>query len=266
LTPLPWSSTSIDHETPSAARMYDHYLGGMHTFACDRELAERVLEALPDMGYIARGNRDFVIRSVKQAAREGFDQYIDVGCGLPVTGAVHEVVRQIVPGARVVYIDNEAVAVAHGELMVATLDRTVMLNGDLRNPASFMDNTATRELLDFSRPVVLVLASVLPFVADADNPAGIMADLRDRLPSGSRLVLSHPTAGDTPLSSAKAADLYTESSNVVVLRDRDQVTALLAGYDITEPVRWVTDIYPEEQVPAEVGPRSHMYGVIATRP
>jgi hypothetical protein len=244
--------------------MYDHYLGGMHTFACDRELAERVLETLPDMGYIARANRGFVIRSMRQAARDGFDQYIDVGCGLPVTGAVHEVVRHIVPSARVVYVDNESVAVAHGELMVANLDRTIMLNGDLRDPASFMDNPATLELLDFSRPIVLVLGSVMPFVADTDNPAGIMADLRDRLPSGSRIVVSHATAGETPALSAKAADLYNESSNVVTLRNADQVTALLAGYRVDVPVGWVTDIYPEEHESPGDGPRSHQLGVIAT--
>lgn len=180
-----------------------------------------------------------------------------MGCGLPVTGAVHEVVRHIMPGARVVYVDNEAVAVAHGQLMVANLDRTIMLSGDLRDPASFMGNPATLELLDFSRPVVLVLGSVMPFVADTDNPAGIMADLRERLPSGSRLVFSHATAGETPVASAKAADLYNESSNAVTLRNADQVTALLAGYRVTVPVGWVTDIYPQEPVSAEDAARSH---------
>lgn len=266
LEPLSWSPEAVNPAIPNAARMYDHYLGGLHTFTSDRELAERVLEAMPDMRYIARSNRDFVIRSVRQAARDGFDQYIDVGCGLPVTGAVHEVVRAILPDARVVYVDNEAVAVAHGELMVAPLDRTIMLSGDLRDPASFMDHPATLELLDLSRPVVLVLGSVMPFIADVDNPARIMAELRDRLPSGSRVVFSHATAGETPVSSGKAVDLYNESSSTVTLRDSDQVTTLLDGYTIIEPVRWVTGIYPDEPTSVEDAERSHQYGAIVTVP
>lgn len=261
-----WTSPEIDHEIPSAARLYDYYLGGAHNFASDRELAERIMTVLPDMPYIARANRGFVVRAVRRLAEEGYDQYIDVGCGLPVTGAVHEVARKIVPTARVVYVDNEAVAVAHGERMLRAVDGAIMVNGDLRDPASFMDAPATLDLVDFGRPVVIVLAAVMHFVQDSENPAGIMAELRDRLSSGSRIVLSHGTAGDTRATGAAVTELYKESSNRAAERDRGQVEALLADFRVDEGVTWVTDIYPDpgEPVSPDAGPRTHMYGAVAT--
>lgn len=266
--PVSWTSADIDHDRPSAARLYDYYLGGAYNFTSDRELARRIMAVLPDMPVIARENRRFVIRAVQRLAAEGYDQYLDVGCGLPVTGAVHEVVRTVLPAARVVYVDNESVAVAHGERLLATIDGTAMVNGDLRDPSSFLDAPATRDLLDLTRPVVVVLAAVIHFVRDDEHPAALLAELRDRLPAGSRIVLSHGTAGDTPATGAAVAQLYEESTNHAVQRDREQVATLLTGYTVDEGVTWVSDIYPDPTDPPtpDAGPRTHMYGAIATVP
>lgn len=254
---------SIDVDVPSAARLYDFFLGGMYNFAADRDLARRVLEISPDIPHMARENRRFVIRAVQHLARQGYDQYIDVGCGLPVTGAVHEIARKIIPTAHVVYVDNGAVAVAHGEQMLATTDGCAMVNGDVRIPGSFLYAPTTLDLLDFGRPVVMVLAAVMHFISDNENPAGIMAELRAALPSGSRLVFSHGTVHDRDVEDwSKFRNLYQESSNPVTERRRGQIEALLAGFQVVEPLDWVTDIWQDEQVSADDGPRSHILGCI----
>ncbi|HEX5118285.1 MAG TPA: SAM-dependent methyltransferase [Pseudonocardiaceae bacterium] len=262
--PLSWaSSPDVDVDVPSAARLYDFFLGGAYNFAADRDLARRVLEISPDLPHMARENRQFVIRAVQHLAGQGYDQYIDVGCGLPVTGAVHEIARNAIPTARVVYVDNEAVAVAHGEHMLATMDGCAMVNGDVRVPESFLRAPITLDLLDFSRPVVMVLAAVMHFVSDDENPAGIMAELRDALPPGSRLVFSHGTVHDEDGEDwSKLRNLYKQSSNRVTERRRGEIEALLTDFQLLEPLGWVTDIWQDEPLPEGDGPRSHILGCI----
>jgi hypothetical protein len=262
-----WTSPEIDTTTPSAARLYDYYLGGAHHFEADRELGRQILLALPDMRFTAQRNRMFVIRAVRLLAQHGFTQFVDVGCGLPATGAVHEVVQQVNPLCRVVYVDNEPVAVAHAELMLADVPNTGVVAGDLREPASFLHDPTTRELLDFTRPVVVVVAAVMHFVTDQENPVGVMTEIREGLPPGSVVVFSHGTAGEDLTGSRAVVDLYEQSSNHAVPRSRAQVEELLAGYRALGPgFRWVTEICPEDEAEAADGPRSHMYGVIAAVP
>ncbi|HEX5404401.1 MAG TPA: SAM-dependent methyltransferase [Pseudonocardiaceae bacterium] len=262
-----WTSPEIDTKTPSAARLYDYYLGGAHHFEADRELGRQVLEALPDLPFMAQRNRMFVIRAVRMLVGHGFTQFVDVGCGLPATGAVHEVVQQVNPDSRVIYVDNEPVAIAHGELMLADVPGTGVVGGDLREPESFLDHPTTRELLDFTKPIVVVAAAVMHFVTDQENPAGVMTKIRHALPAGSLVVFSHGTAGDDAVGSRAVVDLYEQSSNHAVPRTTAQVAALLAGYQLLgSGVTWVTEICPEEGEPTDDGPRSHMLGAVAAVP
>lgn len=266
--PSAWTTPDIDIDKPSAARIYDALLGGSFNFATDREMVKRILAVEPDGENIARRNRRMVIRATRWMARQGYDQYLDVGCGLPVTGAVHEVVRQVLPDARVAYVDNEPVAVAHGERVLQDVPRTVMVRGDLRDPASYLDAPATLDLLDFSRPVVVVLAAVLHFVQDGENPAGIMAEIRERLVSGSRLIVSHGSA-HTEETSTAVTQLYTESTNHWVNRSAGQLAPLFAGYRVDDGPTWVTNICPdpdEEPLSEEDARRSQMLGAILTVP
>lgn len=263
-----WTSPEIRDDLPSAARVYDYFLGGGHNFAADRDFAHQVQEALPDMPLIARENRRFVIRVVDHLARAGFDQYIDVGCGLPVQGAVHEVARRVLPSSRVVYVDNDPIAVAHGRALLRQDAHALMIDADMRHPASYMDLPETLDLIDFGRPVVIVLAAVLHFVEDRENPAGIMAELRDRLSSGSRVVFSHGSARDAAVGAA-ISKLYGESATPPwVSRDRDQIRQLFMGYRVDEGPTWVTNIYPERIEPTslDAGPRSQVYGAVLTVP
>jgi S-adenosyl methyltransferase len=262
----------VDVKVPSAARIYDYFLGGTHSLTVDREFGDKVLAIAPGVAFAAQENRKFVMRAAAHLAQEGFDQWIDCGCGLPAVGAVHEVVRHIVPDARVAYADNEPVAYAYGTTMVEDLPHTIMLNGDVRHPDTWLDAPETQILLDFDRPIVVVLAAVLHFISDEDDPTAIMADIRDRLPRGSRLIVSHGCMSADEASTREVQALYKTSTNPGLSRNREQFTAILtdAGYEVTDPpgVTWVTDFYPEPDDPRspDDGPRSACYGAVCTVP
>lgn len=269
-SPFP-APPGVDPLVPSAARIYDRLLGGFSNFEVDRRFADSLVAIFPKVQSGARANRDFVMRAARELARQGHTQWIDAGCGLPTQGAIHEVVRYIVPDARVVYADNELVAVAHGTQMVENLRHTIMLNGDVRQPDTWLDAPETQMLLDFDRPIVVVLAAVLHFIPDEDDPTHVLADIRNRLPHGSRLIVSHGSFDQDETSERDQIQaMYRTSTNPGVSRTREEFRAMLtgAGFDIADPpgVTWVTDIYPEEPPSPDQGPNSMCYGAVCTVP
>lgn len=266
--PLP-APPGVDQNMPSAARIYNRLLGGYSNFEVDREFADKLVAIFPKVQFGARANRAFVMRAARELARQGHTQWIDVGCGLPTQGAIHEVVRHIQPDARVVYADNEVVAVAHGEQMVEELPHTIMLNGDVRRPDTWLGAPETRLLLDFDQPIVVVLAAVLHFISDADHPTRVLADIRERLPDGSCLIVSHGFFDSDEASERDQIQaMYRTSTNPGVSRTGAEFTAMLtgAGFQIADPpgVTWVTDIYPEDPPSPDDGPNSMCYGAVCT--
>lgn len=260
-----WVPPKIDSDTPSAARVYDYYLGGANNFRVDRELAERVQAALPDIRHMARANRAWLMRVVRWCATQGVDQFLDLGCGLPTAGSVHEIARAINRQARVMYVDNEPVAVAHGELLLRDVPGVEVIQADLRYPWTYLDHQVTRELLDFRRPVAVLLSAVLHFVAEVDNPAGIVAGIRDGLVPGSLVAVSHATGDGDDDSIEGARQVYERSQNPGVARSKVEVAGLMRGLDLVAPgVVWVPDWHPEPLTDRSYPPpRSHMYGVVA---
>src|SRR5947199_4702267 len=129
-----WAPSDVDIETPSAARMYDYFLGGSHNFAADRALAEEYIKVLPDMPQIARAQRRVVHRMIRYLTSIGIAQFLDLGSGIPTAGNVHEMAQVADPKARVVYVDSDAVAVTHSRSILADAPNAVVLRADLRDP------------------------------------------------------------------------------------------------------------------------------------
>ena len=189
--------SEIDTSRPHAARVYDYYLGGKNHFAADRETAEKVLQAWPHARVSAREQRKFLGRAVRYLTEEaGIRQFLDIGAGLPTTDNVHEIAQQSAPAARVVYVDNDPLVLAHARALLTSNPegRAGYVHADLREPASILGDRVTRDVIDFTKPVALVLVGVLHLLQDEDNPAAIIAALMDALPPGSYLAASHLTA------------------------------------------------------------------------
>lgn len=180
--------TEFDPNVPSIARVYDYFLGGKDNFAADRALADKQIALAPLIPVMARENRQFLSRAVAWAARHGIGQFIDLGCGMPTVPNIHQTVREIIIGARVAYVDNDPVVLAHLNALVANGDPFVtVVAGDVRDVAAVKDALATS--VDLARPACLVFGYLLHFFT-ADTARGLVASYAQILAPGSYVVLS----------------------------------------------------------------------------
>ncbi|MDX2605677.1 SAM-dependent methyltransferase [Streptomyces caniscabiei] len=252
-----WAPRSIDISMPSVARMYDYYLGGSHNFEVDREAARRAMEFVPGLPKIMQANRAFMRRAVRYAVDAGVTQFLDIGSGIPTFGNVHEVAQEASPGARVVYVDHDPVAVAHSQAVLEGNDGTDVVAADLRKPRDILESPRVRRLIDLNRPVALLLVAILHFVEDKDDPYEAVAELRDALAPGSLLVVSHACREGIPLPEDRAAgvvDVYRNIRNPLTMRSSDEVARFFEGYDMVEPgvvpmAKWRPDTASEDDDP-----------------
>jgi hypothetical protein len=230
---------------PNPARIYDYLLGGKDNYPADREVAEQVVAVAPVTREVVRDNRAFLRRAVGFLTEEaGVRQFIDLGSGLPTHGNVHEIAQAIAPDARVVYVDNDAMVVTHSRALLAD-DNTITVQADLREPDAILGHPEVRKLIDFDRPVALLLLAILHFVPNDQDPHGIVARFRDLLPAGSYLALSHSTTDVpvrpdmTPAAMAemgtKVQRLYQMTTTLIVPRTRTQVERFFDGFDLVDP-------------------------------
>ena len=181
----------VDARSPNIARVYNAFLGGKDNFAADRQVVDSVVRVAPEAPVIARGNRAFLRRAVRYLVGEaGITQLLDIGSGLPTAGNVHEIAHELDPSVHTMYVDNDPVVHVHGQALLADAVTTEVVTADLRRPAELLEHPEIRDFLDFRQPVGLLLTAVLHHVGDKEDPAGIVASLRDALVPGSYLVLS----------------------------------------------------------------------------
>ena len=224
------------------ARVYNAWLaGGKDNFAADREVAEQVARIAPWAVTGARANRSFLRRAVSFLARQGITQFVDVGAGLPSAGNVHEVARRFQPDARVCYLDNDPVVLAHARALLAGKN-TIAVAGDARDPAAILADPEIRAHIDFGRPVAVLFIAILHFLRTEDDPAAVVAAFRDALVPGSFVVISHladlpdgPAESERAQATREAVKLYEDLAAPFVLRPRQEIAGLFTGFDLVEP-------------------------------
>ncbi|MFF9282661.1 SAM-dependent methyltransferase [Streptomyces griseosporeus] len=252
-----WAPRSIDISVPSVSRIYDYYLGGSHNFEVDREAARKALEFMPGLPKIMQANRAFMRRAVRFAIDEGITQFLDIGSGIPTFGNVHEIAQSARPGARVVYVDHDPVAVAHSQAVLAGNADADVVAADLRKPQDILSSPQVQRLIDLNRPVALLLVAILHFVEDEDDPYGAVAELRDALAPGSLLLLTHASYEGIPLPPGRAegaVDVYKDIRNPLIMRSRDEIARFFEGYEMVEPglvpmPRWRPETALEDEDP-----------------
>ncbi|MEV4145169.1 SAM-dependent methyltransferase [Amycolatopsis sp. NPDC049691] len=200
----------IDLERPNAARVYDYMIGGRLNYAVDRMFAEQIQQVLPNARHMALTNRAWLRRAARFAAEQGVRQFLDIGSGMPTVGHVHEVVQAIDPASRVVYVDNEPIAVAHSEIVLEGNDNAAMVQADAEYPDEVLEHPTTEALLDFSEPVMVIMAAFVHFIPDSRDPAGLIAAQR-------------------------SVALYEKSGTPLTLRSPDELRALVKGFEILPP-------------------------------
>jgi hypothetical protein len=226
-------SDPISTNTPSPARIYDWLLGGKDNFKIDRIAGEEVEARLPEVRVMVEANRAFLRRVVHYLAAEcGIRQFLDIGSGLPSRGNVHEIAQDVIPDARVVYVDNDPVVLSHGQALLATNEYTAAVTADLRNPNSIIENKKVRELIDPTEPVGLLMIAVLHFIRDEENPGDLIDAFKPWMAGGSYLGVSHV---DRTPTVASAAEVYEKATSPGVPRSRTEVLGFFDGFDLVEP-------------------------------
>jgi hypothetical protein len=262
-----WAPDGVDVSVPNAARVYDYGLGGYHNFAVDREFAEQLISAWPGILQVAHTNRAFLGRVVRWLAAQGVRQFLDIGSGIPTRGNVHEVAQAIAPQATVVYVDVDDVAVSHGQAILAGNEHAAAIGGDLRHPAAILADERVRALINFDRPIAVLLVAVLHFLGDDDDPPSLVRELTAALPPGSYVAISHFTAvDDLGHEHEQVTKLYDRTPTSVRTRTPEQVAAILAGLQLVEPgIVPITSWHPDPAEPAEPEQRS-VLGAVARKP
>jgi S-adenosyl methyltransferase len=251
-----WVPPGIDTSKANIARVYDYWLGGNHNFQADRDAARAMIAVEPRTRVAMRTNRAFIGRAVRFLASEaGIRQFLDIGSGIPTEQNVHEVAQSAAPGSRVVYVDNDDVAVAHSRLILEGRPDATIVQADLREPGKILSDPETQNLLDFTQPIGLLLVAVLHFISDADQPAQILATLREALAPGSYLVIGHACMDAKPSVASAFETVYNSRvAAQVAVRTREQIASFFDGFTLIDPgLVWLPEWRPDapEDVPED---------------
>ncbi|MEU5513513.1 SAM-dependent methyltransferase [Streptomyces griseoaurantiacus] len=258
-------SYTIDTSKPHPARMYDYFLGGKDNYEVDQEAAEQFIKAAPEVRDGVRANRYFMHRAVRHVVAEGgVRQILDIGTGLPTEPNVHQIARAVAPETRVAYVDNDPIVSAHSRALMDQDDTSVVL-ADLRDPRGVLDHPEVRRVIDFDRPVAVLLVAIVHFLSEAQDPDGIVATLRDALPTGSYLVLSHATGDLHEDHREDAAAIYRRATASMNLRPHSRILDFFGDFTLVEPgLVTVPDWRPDK--PAKDGaPPIGIYGGVARK-
>jgi DNA-binding HxlR family transcriptional regulator len=255
----------IDTTRPNPARVWNALIGGKDNYAADRAAVRDIVELMPKMPQAARLVRRFQTDAVQRLVADGARQFIDIGTGLPVAGAVHETAQQLAPETRVVYVDNDPLVLVHGRALLGSgYGSTALVEADVREPGKILAHAA--RTLDLDRPVAVVMMMILHFIPDSDDPWRIVQQLLDGLPAGSWLVIGHVGADIAPKTRETAATYNERSPLSVQPRSAAEVTRFFsqAGATLLPPgVVPLASWWPAEKLPIA---DSNAYVGIGRRP
>jgi hypothetical protein len=237
IAPRQDAPAEIDTGLAHPARIYNYWLGGKDNFAADREAGDRAVEANPDILRGVRANRRFLGRAVLYLAGEAqVRQFLDIGTGLPAMDNTHEVAQAVTPDARVVYVDNDPIVLAHARALLTSTPEgyTACIDGDARDTAAVLESASRH--LDFSQPVAIMALMVLQHVPDSDDPQRIVARLVDAMPPGSYLVVSDTASDIRPEVVAESQRrLNARMAGRQTRRTRAQIQQYFTGLEMVPP-------------------------------
>jgi S-adenosyl methyltransferase len=267
MTSGPGDRPTFDTSVAHIARVYDYWLGGKDNYAADRKAGDVAIETFPGIVASVRANRAFLARAVRYLAGPvGVRQFLDIGTGIPAANNTHEVAQAVAPEARVVYVDNDPVVLAHARALLASGPSGVTdyIDADLRDYEKILSGAS--KMLDFSQPVAVMLIAVMHLIGDEDEPYEIVSGLVDAVPPGSYLALSHVASDIDTRASVEGSKrlnpiMYQQQHH----RNQAEVTRFFDGLELVEPgmVRvqeWRPDTEEEASTP------SVMWGGVARKP
>ncbi|MFF2084556.1 SAM-dependent methyltransferase [Nocardia sp. NPDC058176] len=245
----------IDQSKPSIARVYDYMLGGKDNYEVDRAVGDHFKLNLPGSVAIATTNREALVRAVRELAAAGLTQFLDFGSGLPTANNVHQVAQKINPDSRVVYIDNDPIVLAHGRALLATDERTTVVQADVRDSADIRVNPEVTALIDFDQPVAVIFSALLHHLNDDEDPHGIVRYWSEQIPAGSSVFISHFRSGHND-ETIQAESTLQSTFGRGRWRTEEEIIALFGDLRIQEPGVLPAAIWNRDKAEDEVGLRA----------
>ncbi|MBT3150416.1 SAM-dependent methyltransferase [Streptomyces sp. CHD11] len=228
-------NTAVAHN----ARVWNHWIGGKDNYEVDQRVGDHVASIIPVIRDIARADRDFLGRAVTYLAGErGVRQYLDIGTGLPTADNTHEIAQRIAPDSRIVYVDNDPIVLVHARtLLTGSRDgATDYIDADVHDPDAIVERAAAT--LDLTRPVAVMMLGILNFVLDTDKARDIVRRIMAAVPSGSFLVLTHPTS-DAEVGGelqVPAMEFWNENATPpITARGAADLATFFGGLELVEP-------------------------------
>ncbi|MGW0708373.1 SAM-dependent methyltransferase [Streptomyces sp. NPDC002643] len=225
--------TDVSH----SARIWNYWLGGKDHYQVDEEVGDQILSFVPELPRSAVADRRFLARAVRFLASDaGIRQFLDIGTGLPTADNTHEVAQRVDPSCRIVYVDNDPIVLAHAHALLTSAPegRTDYIEADLHVPDTILEKAAAT--LDFEQPIAITMLGVLNFVMDTERAAAIVKRLMDAVPSGSYLVISHPTTEVDGEAMTAAVDYWnSQGSAPMTLRSHTDLARLFADVELLPP-------------------------------
>ncbi|WP_202234333.1 SAM-dependent methyltransferase [Actinacidiphila reveromycinica] len=253
----------IDTSRPHPARIYDYLLGGKDNYQVDREAGEQLIGVAPEARIGVQANRAFLQRAVRHVVGAGVRQILDIGTGLPTSPNVHEIARAVSPDVRIAYVDNDPIVNTHAATLMSEAGTTSVVLADLRDPQAILDHPDVHRVIDFDQPVALLLVAILHFVTEAEQPGRIVATLRDALPAGSHLVLSHATSDFADRRETVTA--YSNATASMNLRDRAEIERFFDGFELIEPGVAQVPFWRPDSEPTREEREIGFYGGVAVK-
>ena len=225
----------IDSSVPHSARIWNYWLGGKDNYEVDRAAGDQFSAIYPGIVDIARADRYFLGRVVRFLAGEvGVRQFLDVGAGLPTVDNTHEVAQRVAGDARIVYVDNDPLVLAHARALLTSGPDGVTdyVDADMRDPDTILREAA--KTLDLTKPVALTFMGVLGHITDYGEARSIVRQLLDGLPAGSYLAINDSI--NTSQALEEALRQY-EASGAIPYRTRtlEQFAGYFEGLELVEP-------------------------------
>jgi hypothetical protein len=253
-----WPPDQLDSSVPHSARVWNYWLEGKDNFAADRALGEQIMQFFPGIITIAWESRQFLIRAVRYLAAEaGIRQFLDIGTGLPTAQNTHQVAQSVNPAARIVYVDNDPMVLAHARALLTSTPEgvTAYLDADVHDPDTILREA--KKILDFTQPIALMMLGILGNIVDYDEARDILDRLVAALPSGSYVVINDGTNVVDPVARNEATRVSIEAGTPYIARHPDEIAGFFHGLDLVEPgvvssSLWRPDPDPEAGVPATV--------------
>ena len=263
--PDPQPKWALDTGVPHTARVWNYFLGGTDNFASDREAGERIAKVNPPVLELARASRAFLVRAVRHLTDEaGIRQFLDIGTGLPTFNNTHEVAQGIAPESRIVYVDNDPLVLVHAEALLTSTapGATNYVEADLRDPDTVLREAAA--ILDFDRPVAIMLIAILHHISDTEEAREIVRRLTDAVPSGSHLAIAH--AVNSEIMDEGARQWNQIGKPTLHPRTPEEIAGFFDGLELLEPGLVTTTRWRPGDVDLGVTHEIDQYAAIGRKP